>query len=112
MELQTDDRNETQKVDRVQTKLNNVSRIQLLTVKISHICQDIRDIKNVRKPKSNSLLGNYTSTHLDEGQTNQKSTWELHNNSSAKEGSDDEDGSGDTYSSCSTQYHHEPSVMA
>src|ERR1700743_3218888 len=53
-------------------------------------------------------MENYTSTHSDEGQTNQKSTRELGNNSSAKEGSNDEDGLGDTYSSRSTQYHHEP----
>ena len=38
---------------------------------------------------------------MDEGQTNLNSTWEWDNNNSAKGGSDDEDGLGDTYSSLS-----------
>ena len=91
------------------TILSLVSRIRLLTSKISHICQEIRDIKNARKTKSNLLQGTYTSTHLDEVQTNQTNTQEPNSSNSAMEGSSDEDGSGDTYSSRSTQYHHEPS---
>ena len=86
-----------------------LSQIQFLTSKISHICQEIRDIKEARKPQSNSLPQNYINTHLDEGQTSQNYTREKDSSNSAKEGSNDEDGSGDTYSSRSTQYHHEPS---
>ena len=86
-----------------------LSRIQFLTSKISHICQEIRDIKEARKPKSNLLWGTSTSTNFDAAQINQTSTPEPDSSNSAKEGSDDEDGLGDTYSSRSTQYHHEPS---
>src|SRR6202000_2240555 len=48
-----------------------LSRIQFLTSKISHICQEIRDIKKARKLKSNLLWGTSTSTNLDEARTNQ-----------------------------------------
>ena len=34
-------------------RCGRMARIQLLTSKISHICQEIRDIKNRRKPQSN-----------------------------------------------------------
>ena len=86
-----------------------LSQIQFLTSKISHICQEIRDIKNANKAKSNLLRGTIINTCLDKGQTDQMNTREQDSNSSAMEGSNDEDGSGDTYSSRSTQYHHEPS---
>ena len=47
---------------------------------------------------------------MDEGdKTDLKRTQEPSSNSSAKEGSNDEGGLGDTYSSHSKQYHHEPS---
>ena len=95
--------------DHVMLLIPHLSRIQLLTSKISHICQEIRDIKSARKTKSNLLQGTYTSTDLDEVQTNQMNTREPNSSSSAMEGSNDEDGLGDTYSSRSTQYHHEPS---
>ena len=32
-----------------------LSRIQFLTSKISHICQEIRDIKSAKNPKSNFI---------------------------------------------------------
>ena len=41
--------------DEVSKGGSDLSQIQLLTSKISHICQEICDIKNARKPKSNSL---------------------------------------------------------
>ena len=75
-----------------------MSRIRMLTSKISHICQEIRDIKSRRKPQTNISIRNYTSTGLVEGQTSQNNTRAPDNNSSAKEGSDDEDGLGDTCS--------------
>ena len=86
-----------------------LSWIQLLTSKISHICQEIRDIKSTKKPKSNSLPHNYINTHLDEGRKDQTSIQEPNSSSFAMEGNNDGDGSDDTYSSHSTQYHHEPS---
>ena len=42
------------------------------------------------------------------GKTDPNYTQEPNSSSSAMEGSGDGDGSDDTYSSCSTQYHHEP----
>ena len=86
-----------------------VSQIQLLTSKISHICQEIRDIKSARKPKSNSLPQNYANTFLDKGRKGQKNTQGPNSNCFATEGSDGGDDLGDTYSSRSTQHHHEPS---
>ena len=50
----------------------------------------------MREPKSDSLPQNYTNTSLDEGQKDQTNTWELNSSSSAMEGSDDGDDSGDT----------------
>ena len=61
---------------------------------ISCICQEIHDIKDRKKPKSNLSNQNYTQGP--------------DSNSSAKEGSGDEDGWGDTYSSHSKLCHHEP----
>src|ERR1700743_137886 len=66
-------------------------------------------MRNARKVKSNLLWGTSTSTNSIEVQTNQMSTQEPDSSSSAKEGSGDEGGLGDTYSSRSTRYHHEPS---
>ena len=86
-----------------------MSRIRSLTSKISHICQEIRDIKNQRKPQTNISIRSYTSTGLVEEQTNPNYTLERDNNSSAKEDTDDEDGWGGTYSSHSTLCPHEPS---
>ena len=86
-----------------------VSQIQFLTSKISHICQEICDIKSMKKPQSHSVESNYVNTCGDEEQTSQNYTREPDSNNSAKEGSDDEGGLGDTYSSHSTQYPHEPS---
>ena len=49
---------------------------------------------------------------MDEGdKTDLKGTQEPSSNSSAKEGSDDEGGLGDTYFSHSKKYHHEPSNL-
>ena len=79
--------------------LNDLSRIQLLTSKISHICQEICDIKCRRKPQSNLANQHYTSTGLDEVQTNQNYTPEQDSSNSAKEGSGGEDGWGGIYSS-------------
>ena len=84
-----------------------MSRIQLLTSKISHICQEICDIKSARKPKSNLMQGTNTNTKKDEGQTDQNYTLELDNNSSANKGSDGEDGWDDTCSFHSKLCHHE-----
>ena len=88
-----------------------MSRIQLLTSKISHICREIRDIKKARKPKSNSLLEHYTNTCMDKGQKDRKSTQEPNSNSFATEDNDDGDDSDGTYSSHSKQCHCEPSNL-
>ena len=85
-----------------------LSQTHLLKSKISHICQEICDIKERRQPKSNSSKQNYTSTLLDEGQTNQNCTQELDSNSSSKEGSSGGDDWGETCSSHSRLCHHEP----
>ena len=85
-----------------------MSRIQLLTSKISHICQEIRDIKSKRKPQSNLANQNYTSTGLDEVQIDRNYTPEPDNSNSVKEGSDGEDGWGGTYSSRSKLHPPEP----
>ena len=85
-----------------------LSRIQLLTSKISHICQEIRDIKRRRKPQTNIAIRNYTNTGLVEEQTSQNYTRAPDNSNSAKEGSDDEDGLGETYSSHSKLCHRAP----
>ena len=85
-----------------------LSRIRLLTSKISHICQEICDIKSRRKPQTNIAIQNYTNTGLVEGQTNRNYTRAPDNNNSAKEGSDDEDGLGETYSSHSKLCHRAP----
>ena len=86
-----------------------LSRIQLLTSKISHICQEIRDIKTRRRPQTNIAIRNYTNTGLVEGQTDQNYTREPDSSNSAKEGSDGVDDSGGTCSSHSKLRHHEPS---
>ena len=86
----------------------DVSRIQLLTSKISHICQEIRDIKSRRRPQTNIAIQNYTNTGLVEGQTNPNCTQVPDSNNFAKEGSNDEDGLGETYSSHSKQCHRAP----
>ena len=86
-----------------------MSQIQFLTSRISHICQEIHDIKSRRKPKSNSANKSYTSTLLDKGWTSQNYTWELNSNNSAKEDSNGKDGWGETCSSHSKLCHHEPS---
>ena len=91
------------------TKLTVVSRIHLLISKISHVCQEICDIKEARKPKSNLLRPNYTNTSLDKGQTDQNYIQEPGSNNSAKEDTGDEDDWGGTYSSHSTLCPHEPS---
>ena len=43
-----------------------MSRIQKLTSDISHICQEIRDIKRRKKPQTNIAIRNYTNTGLVE----------------------------------------------
>ena len=88
-----------------------LSQIQSLTTKISLICQEIRDIKSAKKAKSNSLPQNYTNADLDEGWKDQTNTQEPNSGSFSMEGNNDGDDLGDTYSSCSTQYHHEPSNL-
>src|SRR6202000_1250434 len=85
-----------------------MSQIQLLTSKISHICQEIRDIKESRKPKSNLMRGTNTNTKMDGGQTNLTNTQELSSNYSAKEDINDRDGWDGAYSSHSTLCPHEP----
>ena len=61
-----------------------VSRIHLLISKISHVCQEICDIKEARKPKSNVFKPNYTITSLDEGQKDRNYTQEPGSSNSAK----------------------------
>ena len=85
-----------------------MSQIQFLTSKISHICQEIRDIKSRRRPQTNIAIQNYTNTSLVEGQTNQNYTREPDSSNSAKEGSGGADGLGETYSSHGKLHHHEP----
>src|ERR1700743_163920 len=89
-------------------KAGVMSRIQLLISKISHTCQEIRDIKSAKKPKSNLFKPNYTITSLDEGQKDRNCTQEPGSNNSAKEDTDDRDGWGGTYSNHSTLCPHEP----
>ena len=86
----------------------SLSRIQFLTSKISHICQEICDIKNQRKPQTNISIRNFTSTGLVEEQTNRNYTRAPDNNNFAKEGSSDEDDLGGTYSFHSKLCHHAP----
>ena len=88
-----------------------VSQIQSLTSKISHICQEIHDIKRRRKPKSNLAIQNYINTGLDEGRTDQSYTREPNSSSSAWEDNNDGGDSDDTYSSRSTQYHPAPNNL-
>src|SRR6202000_1259748 len=85
-----------------------MSRIQFFTSKISHICQEIHDIKNARIPKSKLFKPNYTITSLDEGQTDRNCTQELGSNNSAREDTGGRDGWGGTYSAHSTLCPHEP----
>ena len=66
-----------------------------LISKISHICQEICDIKSRRKPKSKISIPNTTRTSLDEGETDQNYTQEPGSNNSAMEGTGDEDNLGD-----------------
>ena len=80
----------------------------MLTSQISHICQEIRDIKSRRKPQSNISNRDYINTGLDEEPTNPNYTLERGNSNSAKEGSDDGDGWDETYSFQSKLHHHEP----
>ena len=88
-----------------------VSRIQLLTSKISHICQEIRDIKSRKKPQSNLAIQNYVNTGLDEGLTKRNYTWELDSSNSAKEGSNGGDGWSGNCSSHSTLHPPEPNNL-
>ena len=90
--------------------IRNRSSQCLLTSKISHVCQEICDIKKGRKPLSIGKTN--TNTEKDEGQTNLNCTQEQDNSNSAKEGSGDEDGLGETYSSHSKQCHREPNNLA
>ena len=85
-----------------------LSRIQLLTSKISHICQEIRDRKTRRKPQSNLSTQSYTSTGLDEVQKDQNYTPEQDSSNSAKEGNNGEDGWGGTCSSRNIPHPPEP----
>ena len=89
--------------------MDGVSRVCLLTSKISHVCQEIHDIKEARNPKSNLFKPNYTNTSLDEGQKDRNCTQELGSNNSAKEDTGDGDDWGGTYSTHSTLCPHEPS---
>ena len=86
-----------------------VSRIQLLISKISHICQEICDIKSRKRPQTNIAIRNYINTGLAEERTNLNYTREQGNNSSARGDTGDEDDWGGTYSSHSTLCPHEPS---
>ena len=97
-----------QNLDRGKPLPSLVSQIQLLTLKISHICQEICDIKSTRKPKSNLLWGTNSITSLNKEQKDRNCTQELVSNNSAKENIDGRDGWGGTYSSHSTLCPHEP----
>ena len=88
-----------------------LSRIQFFTSKISHICQEIRDIKRQRNPQTNIAIQNYTNTGVVEWLTNRNYTRAPDNNNSAKEGSNDEEGLGETYSSHSKQCHCAPNSL-
>ena len=88
-----------------------LSLIQLLTSKISHICQEICDIKSRRKPQTNIAIRNYTNTGLVEGQTSQNYTRAPDNDNFAKEGSDGEGGLGEICSSHSKLCHHVPNNL-
>ena len=79
--------------------------------KDTHVCQEICDIKEARKPKSNLFKPNYIITSLDEGRKDRNCTEEPGSNNSAKEDTGDKDDWGDTYSSHSTLCPHEPSNL-
>ena len=83
-----------------------MSQTHLLISKISHVCQEIHDIKRRQNPTSIGKTSN--DTIVDEGQRDPNCTQEQDNNNSAKEGSGDKDGWDETYSSHSKQCHHEP----
>ena len=68
-------------------------------------------MKSAKKLKFNSMSKNYTNTFLDKGRKDLTKTREPNSSSFAMEGNNDGDGLGDTYSSHSTQYHHEPSNL-
>ena len=68
-------------------------------------------MKSRRKPQTNIAIRNYTNTGLVEEQTSQNCTQAPDNNNFAKEGSDDEDGLGGTYSSHSKQCHRAPNNL-
>ena len=86
-----------------------LSRIHLLISKISHVCQEIHDIKG--RQKTPSIGKTNTNTIMDREQTNPNYTLEQDNNSSAKEGNNDEGGWDEIYSSRSKQCHHAPSNL-
>ena len=88
--------------------LEGLSRIQFLTSKISHICQEICDIKSRRRPQTNIAIQNYTNTGLVEEQTNRSYTREPDSSNFAKEDSDGVDSLGETYSFHSKLHHREP----
>ena len=69
----------------------DLSQIHLLISKISHVCQEIHDIKEARKPKSNLFKPNYIITSLDEGRKDWNCTQEPGSNNSVKEDISDED---------------------
>ena len=77
--------------------------------KDTHVCQEICDIKEARKPKSNLFKPNYIITSLDEGRKDRNCTQEQGSNNSAEANSGDEGDWGGTYFSHSTLCHHEPS---
>ena len=85
-----------------------MSRIQLLTSTMSHICQEIRDIKSRGRPQTNIAIRDYTNTGLVEEQTSWNYTQEPGSSNFAKEDSDGVDGLGETYSSHSKLHHREP----
>ena len=85
-----------------------MSQTHLLISKISNVCQEMCDIKDARKLKSNSFIQNYINTSLDKGKKDLNYTQEPDSNNSAKEGSDEGDWDG-TYSSHSKLCHREPS---
>src|ERR1700743_585376 len=88
-----------------------VSQIQFLTSKISHICQEICDIKSKKKPQSHLMDSNYVNACRDRERTGQNYTREPDSNNSAKEGSGDEGGWDETCSSHSKLCHHEPNNL-
>ena len=83
--------------------------MQSLISNISHIYQEIYDIKRKTKPRSIANSNKYTKVHLELGnKTNPSYTLEQDSSNSAKMDNGGRDGLGDICSSHNIPHHHSP----